>query len=269
VAVAGIGMGTLILAPASEALIHRYGWRTAYVVLGVGGTGLLLLASVVTRRPRGGVEAESVPLASVIRQRSFVVIYAAIVLTSLALFVPFVFVKSYAEDHGIDSGAAATLVGIIGGASIVGRVGMGAVASRVGAVRLLQGSFAIMAASFLLWLGAGSHFAVLVVFALVMGVGYGGFVALAPAVAALLFGTTGLGAILGALYTAAAIGGLVGPPLAGEVIDRASYQAAIVLALVLSALAAVVMFALPRSNLNHAGRPARHYVAGERRPTAR
>ena len=47
----------------------------------------------------------------------------------------------------------------------------------------------------------------LVVFAIMMGVGYGGFIALAPAVTAMLFGTTGLGAILGALYTAAAIGG--------------------------------------------------------------
>jgi MFS family permease len=123
---------------------------------------------------------------------------------------------------------------------------MGAVAARVGPIRLVQASVALMAASFLLWLGAGSSYGALVVFALIMGVGYGGFIALSPAVAASLFGTTGLGAILGALYTAAAIGGLIGPPLAGEVIDRVSYQAAIVLALVLNALAAAVLFALPR-----------------------
>ena len=246
VAVAGIGMGTLVVAPMSQALIDRYGWRTAYVVLGIGGTGLLLLASLAARRPPASVQALSAPLASVVRERHFVVFYAAIVLTSLGLFVPFVFVKSYAKDRGIDSGAAATLVAIIGGASIVGRVFMGAVASRLGAIRLLQASFGIMAASFLLWLSAGSSYVVLAVFAAVMGIGYGGFVALSPAVAALLFGTTGLGAILGALYTAAGVGGLVGPPLAGEVIDRASYHVAIVLALVLSSLATVVLFALPR-----------------------
>jgi predicted MFS family arabinose efflux permease len=208
--------------------------------------GLLLLASLAAQRPPISVQAVSAPLASVIRERGFVVIYTAIVLTSLALFVPFVFVKSYAEDRGIDSGSAATLVAIIGGASIVGRVSMGAVASRVGPIRLLQASFAIMAGSFVLWLAAGSSYAVLAVFAVVMGVGYGGFVALSPAVTALLFGTTGLGAILGALYTAAGIGGLVGPPVAGEVIDRASYRAAIVLALVLSSLATAVLLTLPR-----------------------
>jgi MFS family permease len=123
---------------------------------------------------------------------------------------------------------------------------MGAVASRVGPIRLLQASVAVMAASFLLWFGAGSSYAVLVLFALTMGVGYGGFIALSPAVAALLFGTTGLGEILGALYTGAAIGGLIGPPLAGEVIDRSSYHVAIVLAMVLTALAAAVLFTLHR-----------------------
>jgi MFS family permease len=246
VSVAGIGMGTLILVQVSEALIDHYGWRTAYVVLGIGGTGVLLLASLAARRPPLSVQTESAPLASVMRERGFVVLYVAIVLASLALFVPFVYIKSYAKDRGIDSGAAATLIALIGGASVVGRLGMGAVASRVGPIRLLQASVAVMAASFLLWFGAGSSYAVLVLFALTMGVGYGGFIALSPAVAALLFGTTGLGEILGALYTGAAIGGLIGPPLAGEVIDRSSYHVAIVLAMVLTALAAAVLFTLHR-----------------------
>ena len=61
-----------------------------------------------------------------------------------------------------------------------------------------------------------------------MGVAYGGFIALAPAVTAGLFGTVGLGGVLGALYTAAGLGGLVGPPLVGAVIDSTSYETGIV-----------------------------------------
>src|SRR3712207_4271599 len=90
VSVAGIGLGTLVLAPFSDALIDRYGWRTAYVVLAVGGTGLLVLASVGARRPPVAVHQERAALGQVIRTRGFVVVYVASMLVSLALFVPFV-----------------------------------------------------------------------------------------------------------------------------------------------------------------------------------
>jgi MFS family permease len=252
VSVAGIGVGTLVMAPLSESLIDRYGWRTADVLLAIGGTGLLLVASVGARRPPLAGHHERASIRRVVRDRGFAIVYIASVLVSLALFVPFVFIKSYAEDHGVGSGAAATLVGVIGGASVAGRLGLGAVASRFGSLRVMQASFVILAGSFVLWLVAGSSFELLVVFAIVMGVGYGGFVALSPAVIASLYGTRDLGAILGALYTAAAIGGLIGPPVAGEVIDRVSYGAAIVLATVLTAAAAGVLFLLsPRHTSTH------------------
>jgi MFS family permease len=244
VSVAGIGMGTLVMAPVSEWLIDQYGWRTADVLLAIGGTALLLVASVGARRPPFAKVHERASIHGVVRDRGFVVVYVGSVLVSLALFVPFVFIKDYAEDHGVGSGAAAALVGIIGGASVVGRLGLGAVAGRFGPLRVMQASFIILAGSFVLWLAAGSNLAVLVLFALVMGVGYGGFVALSPALMATLYGTRDLGAVLGALYTAAAIGGLIGPPLAGEIIDRVSYGAAIVVALVLAAGAAGVLFLL-------------------------
>jgi MFS family permease len=94
----------------------------------------------------------------------------------------------------------------------------------------MQMSLATMATSYTLWLVAGSSFVVLVVFTIVIGVGYGGFIALSPAATAVMFGTTGLGAILGALYTGAAIGGLLGPPIAessstaSRIVPRSSWR---------------------------------------------
>ncbi|MET0460226.1 MAG: MFS transporter, partial [Ilumatobacteraceae bacterium] len=245
VAVAGIGVGTLVLAPLSERLIDRYGWRTSYIVLGIGGAAALLLASLGAHRPPRQAEQVPPPMRQIVRQRGFVILYAATLLMSTALFVPFVFIKSYATDEGIDAGAAATLVGIIGASSVVGRLGLGGLGGRFGATRLMQASFVILAASFLIWLAAGSSYPMLVLFTLVMGVAYGGFIALAPAVAAGLFGTVGLGAILGTLYTAAAIGGLIGPPVVGEIIDQVSYEAGIVVAMVLTGASAAVLFLLP------------------------
>jgi MFS family permease len=245
VAVAGIGVGTLVVAPIAERLIDAHGWRTAYVVLGAGGALLLLVASLGASRPPVAVVQEPVVLKQVARQRGFVILYIAILTLSAALFTPFVFIKSYATDNGIDNGPAAALVGIIGASSVVGRLGLGGLGARLGATRLTQISFAVLTLSFLLWLGAGDSYAMLVTFSVVMGVAYGGFIALTPAVAAGLFGTVGLGAILGALYTAAAIGGLVGPPVIGSVIDGVSYSAGIIVAMVITAAATVVLFMLP------------------------
>lgn len=252
-AVAGIGVGTLVAAPLAERLIDRYGWRDAYVIMGIAGTALLVVASLGAHRPPLDVDQPPVPLARLARDRSFLTMYAGTFLCSLALFVPFVFIADYAEDRGIGAGSAAALVAVIGAASVAGRLGLGALGARFGSTRLMQASFATLSASFLLWLGAGDRYWVLVAFALVMGVGYGGFIALAPAVAATLFGTTGLGGILGALYTAAGVGGLIGPPLAGAVIDGVSYAAAIVLAMVLTAGATVVMLTLP-ADVNRSAR---------------
>ena len=83
--------------------------------------------------------------------------------------------------------------------------------------------------SFGLWILAGSSYALLVVYAVVLGVSYGGFIALSPAVAAALFGPTGLGGVLGLLYTSAGVGGLIGPPLAGALLDRIDYTPTLLL----------------------------------------
>jgi MFS family permease len=247
ISVSGIGAGTLVFAPISNALIEAYGWRTSYVILGIAGTTLLLIASIGAFRPHVPVGSTRVDLAKVVRNRSFLSLYAASLLASMALFVPFVFIKSYATERGIDSGLAATLVGIIGASSIIGRLGIGALGTRWGTTALMQGSFAVMTMSYLLWLFADGTYLVLVAFAVVMGVGYGGFIALSPAVVATLFGTVGMATILGAVYTSAGLGGLIGPPIAGEIIDRVSYPAGIIFALVMTGLGTMALLALPRA----------------------
>ncbi len=236
VAVAGIGTGTLVMAPTAGWLIDEHGWRVTYRAFAAGGVVLLLGCALVARRPPLDIAAAPPPPLRVLAgHHSFRLLYASTLLMSLALFVPFVFLASYAEDEGISSARAATLVGLIGGASIVGRLALGAVASRVGLVGLYRGCFATMGASFFIWLAAGDRFAVLVTFTIVLGVAYGGFIALSPAVCATVFGTTGLGGVLGAVYTAAGVGGLLGPPIAGALIDASGgYTIAILVATALT-----------------------------------
>lgn len=241
VAVAGIGVGTLVAAPVVESLIDRYGWRDTYVVLAVATAVLLGIAAIGARRPEGIVgQAEVRPLKEVISgSRSFLILYVSTLILVLALFIPFVFMGDYMEVKGID-GSVGLILAVIGSSSVIGRLGLGALAARWVPIRLFQGSFFVVGASFLVWFGAGTAYPMLVVFAVIFGIAYGGFIALAPAVAADLFGPVGLGGILGALYTAAGVGGLIGPPLAGELIDAVGYSTA----LLVSFGAGMVAFAI-------------------------
>lgn len=247
VAVAGIGLGTLIGSPVAAALIDATSWRATYVIFGiVGGILLLGAASVAERGPAAQPTDKPRSLRELMRLRDFAILYAASLFGTFGLFVPFVFLADYAEGEGIGSVPAATLVGVIGGSSVVGRLALGSLADRLDLNRLYIGSFSVMAASHFVWLGAGGRYWQLVLYAAVLGLGYGGFIALSPAVAAQRFGLTGLGGVLGTLYTSAAVGSLGGPPLAGVLIDGPGYSTAITFAGLMTVVATVILFPLTR-----------------------
>ena len=247
VAVTGIGLGTLAIAPLAAVLIDELGWRDTYLVFGAVGAAVLVACALVSDPPPVATGPAALTLGEAVRDRDYRRLYLSAALLAIALFVPFVHLPSYAEERGTDAVAAAALVGVIGAASIVGRLALGAVASRVGLLRAFQGCFLAMGASFALW-AVGGGYGVLVAFAVVLGVGYGGFVALGPAVVAERFGTTRLGGLLGFLYTSAGIGSAFGAPLAGVTIDASgSYGPAIAGCLVLGLAAYAVVLSVGRA----------------------
>ena len=248
VAVAGIGLGQFVGAPTAEWLIERYGWRDTYQVLAVAATGLLLMSLFAARRPP--LEAPHSEMPSVRRllhNRRFTLLYMSMMLLSSSLFVPIIFIKDYLEDLGKPGGE--WLIGIIGLASLLGRLALGALGTVLPLMRLYQISFTVMGLSYLIWLFAGDSYTLLVIYSLVMGSSYGGFIALSPAVAAELFGLAGLGGVLGALYTAAGIGGLAGPPLAGLLIDDAGYRVTIVVAMAVALSSVPLLIAAGRARV--------------------
>ena len=246
IAVAGIGFGTIFGAPIAAALIDRLGWRATEVVFGIASAAVLFGCAAVARRPPVHVTPSRIRFGEALRTPAFGFIYGSSVMLSMALFVPFVYLPSFAHDRGATEFASAALVGVIGGASVAGRMGLGAMADRAGVVRLYQGSILVLALSYGIWLAADSY-AAMVVFALVMGAGYGGYVALGPAVMAHLFGTQRLGAVIGVLYTSGGFGAMIGPPLAGMIIDRTgSYRMAIACALGAALIAFALLIPLTR-----------------------
>lgn len=243
----GIGFGTVLLVPIVERMIDNFGWRTAYVVLAVVCTTSLALTSLITARPPNAVSAGR-PSLQRIRQAAapgpFAQLYLGGLLFSAALYVPFVFLVRYAKDHGISSGSAALLLSVLGASNIVSRLGTTGLAGRVGAIRMFMGCFALLPIGLGLWLVVGGSYVGLVGFAVLLGISHGGYVALSPEVAAQLFGVTNLGSVLGALWTAPGVAGLLSPVLAGVLIDAAGYGTTIVVAVSLAVLAVVVQRSL-------------------------
>lgn len=219
IAVAGIGLGTVVVAPVAARLIERFDWRSTYTVFGVAAFALLLLAAIGAERPpRSRTNQRPVRLRDSVRSREFLCLYASVLLLSLALFQVFVYLIDFARHLRVNPVAAATLVGVVGAASVAGRLGLGVIADRTGRLATYRNCFLAMALSYGIWLFASSY-AWLLVFAIVFGTAYGGFIALSPAVVAEVFGLNGLGSLIGLLYTGAGLGTLVGPPIAGLVID--------------------------------------------------
>ena len=146
---------------------------------------------------------------------------------SFGLFTPFVHLTPYARDLGLGEGFGVLLIALLGVGSTVGRFLFASVTNLLG--RRL--SFALMyvgaGVMLVMWSQSTSGWA-LVVFALVFGAFYGGFVAIAPSLAADYFGGKALGSIIGGLYSGVAFGALLGSPVAGYAYDFfGSYTGAI------------------------------------------
>jgi MFS family permease len=233
-AVAGIGLGTLLMPPIAAVLIPRFGWRWTYAILGIVVLLIMVPASLLIEHspeargltPNGdppppqqsATTLGGATLQEALWSPTFWWLYLAAGTTALGLFIPFVHIVPYATDHGLSEFAGSMILGTIGAGSTLGRLVLGGTADRFGRRQALVGAFLLMTLMQVWWLGSTSLWSLLV-FALCFGTGYGGFVALIPALTVDYFGVRQAGAIIGSLYTSVGVGSLVGPTLAGVVFD--------------------------------------------------
>src|SRR6202167_5326981 len=114
-AVSGIGVGTLVMPPLASFCIGALGWRHAYLVLGiiaaVVGVGAALLIENDPRERGLAPDGEALPsgaaaevparfsVREAMRSRRFISLYAACLICSFGILVPFVHLIPYALAH--------------------------------------------------------------------------------------------------------------------------------------------------------------------------
>ena len=235
IAVAGVGVGTMIMPPVANWLISSYGWQTSYVVMGIMVLVVIMSAAQFVRRAPAQVqqlthgqnevqeessnlEVRGLSLQQAIRTRQFWVLSAAYFGFGLFLQAIMVHIVLHAIGLEISETVAANIFIAIGGLSVVGRIALGSASDRIGNRTVIIASFALMTAA-LAWLLVAKEIWMLFLFAAAFGFAYGGLVATQSPLVADLFGMSSHGVILGVVVFIITVGAAVGPVMAGGIYD--------------------------------------------------
>ncbi len=253
----GPGLGTLLLVPLSQVLISDLGWRYAMRWLAIiAGCVFFVGLFLIKRAPSMKLGNPRLHKKLVLRTGTFWRLSIASVLFSTALIGSLGVLIPFAEAEGISTRRAGLLLSAIGASSILGRVLLTSFAGKLGSVRLFKIAFFGLPVAYSVWLLAledylslsdGGRFLVMLGFAAILGVSYGGFVALMGDVTAHLFGLVGIGAVMGMLFFTSGLGSLIGAPAVGFLADYSDARLLPILAmLVVSALGALLLLPMTR-----------------------
>ncbi|KAI9528005.1 hypothetical protein NQZ68_024760 [Dissostichus eleginoides] len=237
-AAAGSPVALCCLSPLGQVLQYHYGWRGGFLILG----GLLLncCACGALMRPllppkKAENLEESIPTEekkiqpkkklldfSVFKDRGFIIYTLAASIMVLGLFVPPVFVVSYAKSLGYEDTKSALLLTILGFVDMFARPICGLIAGtkwvRPRTVYVL--SFAMIFNGCTDLIGSqAKDYGGLVIFCIFFGMSYGMVGALQFEVLMAVVGTEKFSSAIGLVLLVEAIAVLVGPPGAGRLLD--------------------------------------------------
>jgi MFS family permease len=241
----GVGVGMLLVVPLTQLLIDAYGWRTAFRVLAaicvlwIVPSSIFLARQAPARRPapQPAATAPNPPstttLAEAMRGTPFWLMLAAFFFGNVCSQTLHVHQVAYLVDQGVTAIIAASVVGVVGAASIVGKTGGGWLSDRVEREFVYLAGIAILVvavAALAALAGAPARWAIYG-YAVLLGLGYSVTASLIPAMVSDRFSGPHFGTIVGVGLMGSAAGSAIGPLLAGYLFDHTgSYRLAFAIA---------------------------------------
>lgn len=241
----GGGVGIFVLPRIIEPLIGAYSWQAAFLVIGLMFFVLIGLSALVMRSspeemalkareaneratqatPADPPAGRDMTPRQVLRTRAFWTFYLAFTLVVAADRMASLEIIDFAGSQGLSRAAAAGALGFMGLGAIVGRLFMGALSDRLGRRNTLTLCFALQGLV-LLTMTLTEGRAMLSISMAVLGLAYGGFVALYGPIMGEFFGLTHMGKIIGLSFTNGIWAAILGPYiLGGYLVDvTGSYQ---------------------------------------------
>ncbi|HSB69325.1 MAG TPA: MFS transporter [Candidatus Methylomirabilis sp.] len=235
---AGIGVGIFTLVPFTQILIDGVGWRWAFRVLAVLILGWVLPATarLVRESPPPEVSdpsstRQSLPglspcgaqwtLATAVRDWHFWALAGVFFTGNFVTQMLLVHQVAFLVDHGVSPLAAAWVGGLAGLVSIAGKIWCGAFSDRAGREVAYSLAFGCIVAGLgaLVLAGRYPSSSLPYVYAILIGLGYGGIAPIAPAAASDLFSGPAFSTIFGTVYPALCLGIASGAWVAGWIFD--------------------------------------------------
>ncbi len=231
----GTGAGQLIIPLAASFLITNYGWRTAYVVIGITGMILLAMLGQLLRKepdqivvPHLGknqllaqkpeADDNGFSFSQAIHTSQFWTLCIVNFSVVFCLLIILVHIVPFARDLHISSAKAAGVISTIGGVSMVGRFSTGIFIDRFDSRKATILCFMLLIAT-LLWLQITTTLWMIYLFAAIYGLAHGGFFTAVSPIVAEYVGVRSHGVLLGGIVFSGCLGGSVGPILAGYIFD--------------------------------------------------
>ena len=228
VAAAG-SIGTLVLAPAGQALIDSFGWQGALFAFAALGASMALLALPIKEpiqvsisgKPQGLREA----LGDAMAHRGYLFMTLAFFACGFQLVFLTTHLPAYLQLCGVAPGVGATALGLIGLFNAVGTYIFGLLGARYSQKHLLAMIYLLRTLFIIAFLAAPISPASTLVFASAMGFLWLGVAPLVSGIIGRVFGLTHFNTLYGIVFFSHQVGSFFGAWMGGVVFDwRGSYD---------------------------------------------